>query len=66
LASARKEDEGTTRLYADEDLRALELLWVLGRGGAGTVFAGRLHGLDVAVKVRARHTGRLAGRHAGL
>lgn len=51
LASARKEDEGTTRLYADEDLRALELLWVLGRGGAGTVFAGRLHGLDVAVKL---------------
>lgn len=34
-----------------QDLAAVQLLEVLGRGGQGVVFRGSLHGLETAVKV---------------
>ncbi|GLC56675.1 hypothetical protein PLESTB_001133500 [Pleodorina starrii] len=37
--------------HADEDLRFLRLLKVIGGGGCSTVYSGLLHGLEVAVKV---------------
>ncbi len=39
------------RNVQDQDLAAVQLLDVLGRGGQGVVFRGTLHGLETAVKV---------------
>ncbi|KAG2428699.1 hypothetical protein HXX76_011404 [Chlamydomonas incerta] len=44
-------NEATPSPHADEDLRFLRLNKVLGGGGCSTVYAGLLHGLEVAVKV---------------
>ncbi|KAG2449668.1 hypothetical protein HYH02_005197 [Chlamydomonas schloesseri] len=44
-------DEAAPSPHADEDLRFLRLNKVLGGGGCSTVYAGLLHGLEVAVKV---------------
>ncbi|GFR50507.1 hypothetical protein Agub_g12773, partial [Astrephomene gubernaculifera] len=50
-AMAVQEASEQARAQLSQDLAAVELLEVLGRGGQGVVFRGTLHGLEAAVKV---------------
>ncbi|EFJ46036.1 hypothetical protein VOLCADRAFT_105682 [Volvox carteri f. nagariensis] len=50
LTAAGADEQGEQALRA-QDLAAVQLLEVLGRGGQGVVFRGSLHGLETAVKV---------------
>ncbi|KXZ41657.1 hypothetical protein GPECTOR_338g71 [Gonium pectorale] len=53
LTAAMAAQEGSEQAKASQgqDLAAVELLEVLGRGGQGVVFRGTLHGLEAAIKV---------------
>ncbi|GIL50493.1 hypothetical protein Vafri_6679 [Volvox africanus] len=44
-------EEGTDSPLLANDMRGLELLQQIGRGGQGVVYRGRMHGIHVAVKV---------------
>ncbi|KAG2489383.1 hypothetical protein HYH03_012213 [Edaphochlamys debaryana] len=52
------------RLASSQDLAAVELREVIGRGGQGVVFRGYLHGLEAAIKVL-EHVGRAPLDHDG-
>ncbi|PNH03215.1 putative LIM domain-containing serine/threonine-protein kinase [Tetrabaena socialis] len=63
--AAGQEAGEEARMAAQQDLSAVELLEVIGRGGQGVVFRGSLHGLEVAVKVL-EHVGRSPLEHEGV
>ncbi|KAG2438065.1 hypothetical protein HXX76_005675 [Chlamydomonas incerta] len=54
-ALAGSEDTEQARAALHQDLEAIELLDVLGRGGQGVVFRGTMHGLEAAIKVFAQN-----------
>ncbi|KAG2450689.1 hypothetical protein HYH02_004528 [Chlamydomonas schloesseri] len=54
-ALAGSEDTEQARTALQQDLEAIELLDVLGRGGQGVVFRGTMHGLETAIKVFAQN-----------
>ncbi|PNH04340.1 Serine/threonine-protein kinase mos [Tetrabaena socialis] len=53
------------RLTASQDLAAVQLHEVIGRGGQGVIFRGALHGLECAVKVL-EHGGLAPLEHEGV